>query len=654
MGKRFLALFPLLLLIFSMPMAQDDPVLFSVEDKPVHVSEFNYIYSKTNGEKADFSRKSLEEYLDLYVKFKLKVQKAREMQLDTIPALKEELAGYRRQLANSYLIDKEVTDRLIQEAYDRSSKDVDISHIMVLVREEAAPKDSLAAYNKILEIKSRLEKGEDFGKLALEMSDDKSAKDNKGRIGYVTALFPKGFYNFETAAYNAPKNKLMGPIRTFSGYHIFKVHGQRQARGEMEASHILIRKPKEGDSSLAKTRIDSVYQAIQDGANFEELAKMISEDKLSAKKGGNIGNFGINRFEKSFEDVAFSLAKDGDISKPVESSVGWHVIKRINKTERAPFAKAKRALQTKVQKDPRFENSKTAMVERIKKESNYKLAGNTLSSFKKTLNEDFFTHKWKASAAKTPITLFFLGGKEYSLEDFEKYCQKNSRVRMRIQDKKDPGKAVDKLFDTYLVETCMQYEETQLDTKYPEFKALMREYEEGILLFEATKMLVWDKASQDTVGLNTYHEQYSNKYKWRDRAEVSIYTVKEEAKSEIKKIKKLAQKSDADAVLKKFNKGEAPLISVQKKVYEKGKNDVLDVMNWKKGSVSAAKDDKRSKTTKFMKIENILPSSPKSLSEARGYVVADYQDHLERKWIKELKQLYKVEINQEVYDALIK
>jgi peptidyl-prolyl cis-trans isomerase SurA len=327
MTRQFLVVLTLVLgCNFQLFAQSDDPVLFTVNNDPVHVSEFEYIYTKTNGEKADFSRKSLREYLNLYVKFKLKVEKAKEMQLDTIQSLQRELEGYRRQLADSYLIDKEVTENLIREAYERTKQDVDISHIVIKAEAGA---DSIMAYKTAMKVLSDLKGGASFEKLAEQYSSDKSVTKNKGRIGYVTALFPNGFEKLEAAAYNQPLDEYSQPIRTVAGYHILKVHDRRPARGEVEVAHILIRHPKSQPDKTAITKdpkglIDSLYIQLQNGANFEELAKAYSQDKRTAEKGGYVGFFGINRYEKPFENGAFGLEKDGDYTthlKPARAGI---------------------------------------------------------------------------------------------------------------------------------------------------------------------------------------------------------------------------------------------------------------------------------------------------------------------------------------------
>ena len=659
MLNRILLMLPLCLLINLSIIAQDakqDPVLFTVENTPVHQSEFNYIYTKTNGDNADFSKKSLDEYLDLYVKFKLKVQRAKDMQLDTIPALQQELEGYRKQLANSYLVDKEVTERLTREAYDRSLKDVNISHIMIAMQPNATPKDTAAAFQKIKMIKKKLDGGANFAAVAKESSDDQSAKQNGGNIGFITSMLPNGFYNLETAGYNTPVGKISNIIRTAAGYHVVKSEGVREARGQIVAAHILIRKAKEDKGAAAKAKIDGIYKSLQGGESFEALARTTSEDKLSSAKGGSLGSFGINKYERSFEDAAFGIEKEGDYSKPIETSIGWHILKLISRKPVEDYDTAKRKLAQKIQRDSRYTIAQDAMVSRIKNDAGYKPNNSVLKKFAASAGDQFTTHRWKPATTKSAETIFsFADGTKYTLADFEDFCQKKSRDRMRMARGGSVEDAVNKLYEDFVKESCMSYEERQLEVKYPEFKSLMREYEEGILLFEATKILVWDKASQDSTGLKSYYEKYNDnkKYMWKERAEVSFYALQKEQASQLSKLRKYAAKSNPKKVLSKYNK-KGKFLTQRSEIYEKGKNKVLDKMEWKVGNVSPIEINKKDGSSNFMKIEKVIPTTPKTLKEARGYVVADYQDHLEKEWVEELRKTYKVEINQKVFDSMIK
>lgn len=635
--------------------AQTDPVLFTVNGKPVHVSEFTYIYSKTNGAKANFSKSSLEEYLDLYKRFKLKVEKAKEMRLDTIPTLMEELEGYRRQLADSYLIDKEVTEKLTEEAYQHSLQDVEISHILVMVPEG---QDTSRAFMRITQAKSMLEMGEPFDSVAVNFSEDKSVKNNYGHVGYVTAPFPKGLYAMEKLAYSAPEGRLLGPIRTGAGYHLMIVHARRPARGEVECAHILIRKSQEvGVAKDARGSIDSIYQALKTGASFEELAKAVSDDKRTAAKGGYVGVFGINQYEKPFEDAAFNLKNEGDYTQPVESSAGWHIVKLVSKRPVGPYATAKAGLVGKIKTDPRFDEAKIAMIERIKKDNDFKEFNTTLKNFTDTLTEEFLGYKWKAPQPKPENILFAFGGKyKATLGDFTEFLERSSRKRIRMANQTSVPDAVRTLYMDFVAEQALRFEEQQLEEKYPEFKSLMREYEEGILLFEATKLAVWDKAAQDSLGLEAFFKTIEGKYKWTERAELSIYSLKTLDNDMLERVQKFASKNTPEETLKRFNTDpEAPLLIRGERLVEKDRSKLTDKMAWQAGAVSPkAEINDKDQTQSFVKIERLLPPANKTLEEARGYVIADYQERLEKQWVEELEKQYPIQVKEAVFRSLIK
>ena len=646
MTKQIIIAFLGIFLSTTLLGQKGDPVLFTVADKPVHASEFMYIYSKTNRDKADFSKASLEEYLDLYTKFKLKVQRARDLKLDTIPALKQELEGYRQQLADSYLLDKAVTDKLIKEAYVRSKQDLSVSHIMVGLRKNATSRDTLLAYKKIMAAKEKLDGGADFVAVANEVSDDKTVKKNNGNIGYFTSPFPNGFYAFETAAYQLKKGGYSNPVRTPLGYHIIKVDDIRSARGEIEVAHILIRK----DTPEAEKMIQDIHKELSTGGNFEDIAIAKSQDTKTATNKGYVGFFGISTYEKVFEDAAFAIAKDGDISEPFLSQAGWHVIKRISKKPVPEYEKAKPRLKTKIQKDSRFEIAKKEIVEEIKKENKFTENIEPVKKFAGTLGKDFNTFSWNAPVDKSSEKIFTLGSTTYTLGDFTDYLGTASRQRMKYASTL-PSSVAKKLYESYVIETCLKYEERNLEKKYPDFKALMREYREGILLFEITKQEVWDKASQDTTGLANFYNKNKNKYKWKERAMITQYSVKDY--NNAGKVQKAIQKSTSKEVLQKFNK-EKNIVSVKELTLERGRDENLDAIEWKSGNVSKVVLDKATKSATFFKIEKILPAGDKKLEDARGYVVADYQDFLEKQWIAELKDAYNVKVNKKTFKNLTK
>ncbi len=632
--------------------AQDnDPVLFTVEGNPVTVSEFNYIYSKTNGDKADYSKASVMEYLDLYKKFKLKVQKAKDLELHKVPALQNELAGYRKQLSNSYLMDRELTEKLVKEAYDRSKFDVNISHILVSVNKKSDPAEDKKALDKINKIHKKLTGGSKFESVAKEMSSDPAAKQSGGKIGYFTALQLPNFYALETAAYNTPVGQFSAPVKSALGYHIVKVNEKRPARGQVKAAHILARVPKNGGDAEAKAKIEAIQARLKKGENFEAIAKTDSDDKKTGRKGGEVGYFSINTYDEAFEDAAFNLKKDGDFSTPFRTSLGWHIIKRIEKKEMPEYELAKSGLLVKVKKDERFKVAKRAMIDNIKTTSNFKENSGTMNTFLGTLNQEFLSPKWVPSKAADAKELFKFGATSVTMGQFNKYLKQNQNLRFRKARGNTPEGVAKEMYAEFVEEQAIKYEEGQLEKKYPEFKALMREYEEGILLFEATKQLVWDKASEDTTGLRNFYNGNSSKYTWNPRAKASIISVKSDNEKIIAKTKKLAGKKSPEVLMAKMNKT-GDIVSIKTDVYEQGRNSTVDATDWKVGAVG--KSTAKQGVTSFAKINEILPVSTKTLKEARGYVVADYQDHLEKQWVDELKKTYTVVVDEKVLSSIIK
>lgn len=632
----------------------NDPILFTIQDQAVKVSEFEYIYTKNNGKEADFSKASLDEYLNLYIKFKLKVQAAKEMKLDTIPTLIKELEGYRQQLTTNYLNDKEVTDKLAREVFDRQSKDLKISHILFSLNNSATPADTLKAYQSAMDAYREIMKTKEWDALVKKYSNDINTTSQSGSLGWITAMLPDGFFHFENTIYSLKKGEISYPVRSRLGYHIIRLDDQRPARRKMEAAHILFRKSIKGKADiLAQGRADSTYQILKKGGNFEELARMVSEDKTTSMIGGNIGYFGINQYETGFEDAAFVLQQDGQFTMPVETSIGWHIIKRLRKEEELPYERARKKIQADISRDSRFKEAQGSLISKIKVEAGYTENKAALDRFAAAMDTNFFTYKWKAPEFSKQEELGSIGQLKITNIEFADFVKSNTRLRVQGSDDQDINLAVRNLFNELVAQKCLQYEEARLEEKYPEFKSLMREYREGILLFEATKNVVWDRASEDTLGLRLFYEKNKSKYKWDERAVIYFVSIDTLNTKLVSKIQKYIQKKTVPAGLDKFDK-KRDFISFQKSTVERKNTETYEGLEFKKGSISALNNNATGNGFNFKKVEQILEPSTKTLEEARGFIIADYQDHLESLWVDELKAKYPIKINQETLQGLVK
>ncbi len=627
----------------------DNSTLLTVGGDVVTRGEFMTIYKKNNSAPTAIS---VTDYLDLFINFKLKVKEAKDLGLDTAKTFSSELRGYRKQLATPYLTDKEVNDKLLTEAYDRSKKDVRAAHILIKCDAEALPKDTLIAYKKAVSLRDRVLKGEDFNKLAEQFSDDPSAKENKGDLGYFTVF--NMVYPFETAAYSTQKGQVSMPVRTRFGYHLVKVEDMRDAQGTIHTAHIMVKLPKDAkqaDIDAAKLKIDEVYTKLKAGEKFDDLAAKYSDDKASAKKGGELPWFGTGRMVPEFETAAFKLNTDGDYSEPVLTQYGWHIIKRLEKKGVASFDDVKVEFKSKIGKDSRAEKSKTSLVNKIKAEAAFKEDRKMLLDFNKAIDSTIYDGNWKTDkAAALTKVIFNLGNKNYTQADFAKFIA--SRQTKRAKDVSIQS-IVNTMYDKFVEESALTYEDTQLEGKYPAFRDLLNEYRDGMLLFEITDKKVWSKAVEDTLGLKGYYDANKNNYMWGERADVTIFKFanKEVAERFRKYMKKNAKNNPTnDQILKEMNKTSQLDLQIEEGVYSKKDNETVDKVSWVAGTMSADMDAEKSII--IVRVNKVLAPSPKSIAEARGLITADYQNYLEKEWIGMLRKKYTVTVDKAVLDTI--
>lgn len=623
----------------------DNRTLMTVGGDKITVNEFENVYRKNNTSKQG-DPKSLNEYLDLYTNFRLKVKDARDMGLDTAASFKTELGGYRKQLAQPYLTDTVVNDKLLNEAYERMQFDLKASHILVKCNADALPKDTLVAYNKALKIRERITKGEDFAKVANETTEDPSGKTNGGDLGYFTAL--AGFvYPFETGAYKLQPGEVSMPVRTQFGYHLIKLY-DKVKHVDITVAHIMVKTPKDmtaEDSVKAKLKIEELYKKLQGGEEFGKLAQEFSDDAQSARRGGELPSFGrTSGYPQEFKDAAFALAKNGDFSKPLKTRFGWHIIKRMSSSTIPPFSEAKSELKMKIARDQRANVGRTALINKIKNWYNFKEDVKTRDELVKVLDTTVFAGSWKAEkAAALNKVIFTLGDKKYSQKDFAAYIESHQTPR----EKADYHVIVNSMSKQWEDDALIEYEENRLDVKYPKFKALMDEYRDGILLFEVTDKKVWSKAVKDTVGLKDYYEKHKSSYMWGERADIDIITSsKPEIATEAHKL--LEKGKTIKDVVAQLNKDSQLNINTESLVVIKGDNAAADA-SWKPGLTPVKTEN--GKTT-FVQVNKILPDAPKSFTEAKGLITADYQAYLEKEWLQTLKQKYKVDVDLTTFKTI--
>jgi len=636
------------LFISAVSFAQEvkQEVLFTIDGKPYYTDEFVRVYNKNLDLVKDDSQKDLDNYLDLYVGYKLKVSKANKLGLNNGKQYQGELKTYRNQLSKNYLTDTKVTKELIDEAYARSLKEVKASHILILVDENAAPADTLKAYNKAVDIRKKAAAGENFAKLAEQYSEDPSAKENKGDLGYFSVF--RMVYPFENAAFNTPKGQVSKPFRTRFGYHIVKVDDIRENRGDVTVAHIMIVKPKDAkpeDLAKAKTTIDEIYQKLKQGEDFAGLAKQFSQDQSSAASGGKLNRFSSGELSsEEFENRAFAMKTPGELSEPFESQFGWHIVKLIEKHPVKPLEEVQADFENRIKRDDRSRRIAVAMNEKLRKKYPVKRDAKAYAAAVKALNDKIYTNAWEMpkNADAYNVTMFTINNdKQVTSKTFLEYVAAQQKTNLNV---KPVAKQADALYDKFIDEQLSAYHNDNLEKEFPEFGMIMEEYRDGLLLFDLMEKEIWEKAKTDTIGLEKFYNAHINNYQWKARVDVNIYSSTDE--SIMKKVRKYVKKGEsAEFIKNKLNTPEKVSVMEKSGVFELD-NAVLPKQNeWKPGISDIIKEGDY---YYVIKTNKVLPAGPKTLEEAKGRVINDYQQHLESTWVDDLRKEFKVQVNRDV------
>ncbi|WP_027003397.1 peptidylprolyl isomerase [Hugenholtzia roseola] len=749
---------------FSEAIAQKKPTqkeetLLEVGKEKVSTQEFSYAFEKNNPlgkEKNLWQEAEVRNYLELYINFKLKVLAAQAQQLDTAADFKNEYLSYREQLAQPYLTLKNVSDQLVKEAYTRLQEQIRASHILIRIDPYATAADTLAAYQKISDIRKKIVAGMDFNQAAMEYSEDTGSARIGGDLGYFTAL--QMIYPFENQAYQTPEGKVSEVFRTKYGYHILKVFKRKPTRGSVRISYLYVRS-SEGmateDTLAARKKTEEIYRRLQAGDDWDTLVKQFSDDVRTRNQGGELPWQSPAKMQPVFEDALADL-EPNQISPPLRTPFGWYILKLLERKPLEPLEEIYSLLEEKVARDSRAELQENALIEKLKKENRFSTLPQTAALLDKIAqaaqNQEDSTAAAAIFAAQAQDKLFQIADQSYSLSDFKAFLDEQGEDAESLKTAPDKHIFIYKQYELFVKEAVLEYEKSQLEYKYPEFRFLTREYHDGILIFKIMEEKVWSKALTDEAGLQAFFEQNRQNYKWKERAIATIYDAADAETlqavvAQIKRDNEVRKDGYANAVLtfkldereldektelmvdafldnwrkqypeygirirdfsspsedkssskvrqskildllrkknvplgileiggetgenpdksvmtlsinlddksfleKKYNQKNPLQLKISKGKFERGTQEKINLVEWASGIYTFEEAGRHY----CVHIERIEPERQKDLSETRGVVISDYQNHLEREWVKTLRQTYPFKIDEKVLKKLLK
>ena len=606
--------------------------LFTINKKPVSTEEFIYLYRKNHQHKPEeFTKDKIDEYLNLFINYKLKVEEALSRGMDTTATFKKEYQTYRDELLKPYMPDLKLIDSLVAMTYDRLKEEVNASHILIRLAPDAPPEDTLEAYKRISELRKRAIAGEDFASLAADHSEEPGAERTKGNLGFFTAM--QMVFPFEQAAYLTPVGGVSNAVRTQFGYHILKVHDRQPSRGEVEVSHIMIRTQEGIEDVEARDKIFDIYEQLQKGMDWNELCKQYSEDPASKENGGKLRPFGVGAMASvpEFQDMAFSLKNKGDVSDPVQTQFGWHILRLESKIPLPSYEELKPSLLQRVSRDERVTISKEALRKRMRAEFNYIENAETKARITQHA-DDIVNENTAALQSLTDDVLFTMQKKPYPVRGFLQFVAERGDGRNSASSEQ----RIEQLLNDYVDRVQLGLLEEKVRRESPDYKWLLKEYYEGILLFEIMEKEVWNRAMEDTTGQRNFFNQRSGNYKADERMIGKIFHTA--AKGRLEELRgMLGGSPDNVANFMSLNK-----IRQDSGAFQKKDRAIFANVSWSPGSYLAQHNG----INYLIVIEKILPPGLQTFEEARPSVISDYQTFLEDSWITELKRKFAVKIEK--------
>ncbi len=611
----------------------DDPIVMTIGEIKVPLSEFEYLYKKNNAQQS--SSTSLDEYVDMFVNYKLKVCAALDARIDTTASYVADMGKFREELARPYLRDKNVDDSLAQVAYAHMKENVGVYHLMLgtgktdaEIKQQQVLADSLRAL---------LVGGADFGELVNKYSIDQGSRRNGGKMGYIPAgRLP---YVFEDAAYNTPVGGIAPVVKTKFGYHIIKVYDRRPDKGQVKARHIL--KLTQGlDSAqcvVKKAEIDSIYSLLVAGADFVTVAKNTTEDPSGRNSGGELPWFGVGQMISEFETAAFSM-NDGQISKPIKTAFGYHIILRENSRMEVPFDEVKDRIYDAIKSDERSTLAHKRAVETY-------CAANKITINKKSskIVERIFTDngglnsKSRELLAKSNGEAFKVGKEKTTIAQIASHLDDRDMSAAEAY-----AQYVEVLNDIFQ-STVTADMKSSLDKREPDYRNLINEYSDGLLLYEISNQQVWNRPNTDSAGMEDYFQKHRSEFVW-DTPHYRGYVLSAEtdsvADAAIAYLKdgNFKEEELATSLRKKFGNN----AKVEKVIVGKGDNAIVDYVGF-----GATRPEAKGRWAAFRAFRGEILSQPQSALDVRGAVSMQYQQYLEEEWVVRLRTSYPIIVNRE-------
>lgn len=647
MNKKWLVMSIACLLALAAP-AQ---TLFTYGKHSVDAKEFLRAYNKNNTTPVTDKAKAIKDYLDLYIKSKLKIQEAYDRGYDTLPQIKSEVETLRSQIVDNYMIDPVVANKIVHEAFERSLKDVHVAYIFISLKNGKGIPDTVAAQNKLQKVIRQLQQGDDFMKVAEENSDDPSAKINKGDLGYITVFVLP--YEIETLAYTTPVGKYSKPYRSNEGFYIVKNLGERKAVGKMRAKQILLAFPPNADEATKKAiaeRADSLYQRIMAGDNFSKLATTFSNDYVTAASGGTIPDFSVGRYDPVFENVVWSLPGDSAVSKPFMTRYGYHIVKRMSVIPVITDSNDKAnmdEIKQRAMNDSRWRIPQNVIYDHLMKTVGFKkFPYDDAALWALTDSLIDFKPLGIGKNIKRDAPLFQIGDTILSVPAWVNYVR-----TFRYKPDGSALKSHDQIMKECIRSVAMDYYRKHLEQFNDEFRYQMNEFRDGNLFFEIMQREVWNKSQSDSAGLVALYKKDPSKYMWKQSADAVVFFCSDQSVSGLlydavkkdpihwrKALEPFAEKAVADSGR-----------------YEWNQIPTAEKTTFSPGMLTEPLINKNDNTASFAYIVKLYPQpTQRTFAEAKGLLVNDYQTQLEDKWVAQLKKKYPVKINQKVLAEISK